>query len=60
MQPENDHETAIAKAIDSKLLENPNGTFGDIILAVAGSIGFPLSKSESEFLLNYAKRCLRS
>jgi hypothetical protein len=57
MQPQGDHETAIAKAIDAKLLKDPNTPFADMILAVAVSVDFVLSESESQFLVDYAKRC---
>ena len=59
MQPQSDHETAIAKAIDAKLLEDRDTPFEDIIVAVAGSIDFVLSKSDSQFLMDYAKKCLK-
>ena len=44
MQPQSDHETAIAKAIDVKLLEDPATPFEDIIVAL-NDIGYngPLS-----------------
>ena len=58
MQPQSDHETAIAK--DAKLLEDPDTPFEDIIMAVLGSLGFALSKSDSLFLVDYAKRCRKT
>ena len=60
MQPQGDHETAIAKAIDAKLLKDPETPFEDIIVAVTVSVDFVLSKSESQFLAEYAKRCRKS
>jgi len=56
MQPQNDHETAIVKAIDVKLLEDTSSPFEDIVVAVAGSVDFLLSKSDTEFLVKYAKK----
>jgi hypothetical protein len=55
MRPKNDHESAIAKAIDAKLLEDPNIAFEIIVPAVAGSMGFLLSRSDTQFLLDCAK-----
>jgi hypothetical protein len=60
MQPQSDHETTIAKAIDAKLLEEPAMPFGDIVVAVAASVGFVLSKSDSQFLVDYAKACRKT
>ena len=51
-----DHETAIAKAIEAKLLKDPETPFEDIIVAVAVKVDFVLSKSESQLLAEYAKR----
>jgi hypothetical protein len=60
MQPQSDHETAIAKAIDAKLLKGSYTPFEDIIVAVSVSIDFVLSKSDSHFLVDYAKRCRKT
>jgi hypothetical protein len=57
MQPQSDHETAIAKAVDAKLLEDPNTPFEKLVVVVAGSIGFALSQSDTQFLVDYTKRC---
>jgi len=59
MQPQSDHETAIAKAIDAKLLVDRDTPFEDIVVAVAVSVDFVLSKSDSQFLMDYAKKCLK-
>jgi hypothetical protein len=55
MQPKNDHEEAIAKAIDAKLLEDPDRPIEITLLRVACSMGFLLSKSDTAFLADYAK-----
>jgi len=60
MQPQGDHETAIAKAVDAKILEDPDSTFAVIVVAVAGSLGFLLSNSDSQFLVDYTKMKLSS
>ena len=60
MQPGSDHETAIAKAIDTKLLKDPDTPIADLIVDVAVSVDFVLSESESQFLLDYAKRCRKN
>jgi uncharacterized membrane protein SpoIIM required for sporulation len=46
---------AITKAIDTKFLEDPNSAFEIIAPLIAGSMGFLLSSSETQFLLDYAK-----
>jgi len=53
MRPKNDHELAIAKAIDTKFLEDPNSAFEIIVPVIAGSLGFLLSSSDTQFLLDY-------
>jgi hypothetical protein len=55
MRPKNDHELAIAKAIDINLLDDPNSAFEIIVPVIAGSMGFLLSRSDTQFLLDYAK-----
>jgi len=57
MLPQNDHETAIAKAVDTKILNDPDFPDESIITSVVASIGFVLSISDTQFLIDYTKRC---
>ena len=57
MQPDTERETVIAKAIDAKLLEDPDCTVEAIAVAITGLLDFELSKSDIQFLVEYAKRC---
>ena len=54
MDPTNDHERAIAQAVDAKFLEDP-AKRRHLIAAVADSMDFEMSESDSEFLLSYVK-----
>jgi hypothetical protein len=53
MGPTNDHEQLIAKAVDTKLRENPRSTA--IAWDIAMSLDFPLSRSDTQFLIRYVK-----
>lgn len=52
-EPTTDHERAIAKAVDSKLLEEPGNHRHTIIAVVAESLDFVMSASDSQFLVDY-------
>jgi hypothetical protein len=60
MQPDCDHETEIAKAIDAKIIAEPDVAIEAIVVSVAASIGFVLSNSDTQFLIDYAKRCRKT
>lgn len=53
MKPATDHERAIAKAVDSKLLEEPGNHRHTILAVVAESLDFVMSASDSQFLVDY-------
>ena len=50
MEPTNDHEWVIARAVDEKILEDPGDSHHSIVRDVAMSLNFIMSPSESEFL----------
>ena len=50
-EPTNDHEEAIAEAIDSKA---PDTAYGSIVAEIAVSVPFDMSISDTQFLFNYA------
>jgi hypothetical protein len=47
MEPTNDHERAIAKAVDEKFLS--------LVRDIAVSLDFAMSKSDSQFLVRYVQ-----
>jgi len=53
MDPKNDHERAIAQAVDKKFLEDPGNRHHAIIRDVAESLDFVMSVSDSQFLVSY-------
>jgi hypothetical protein len=53
MEPTNDHERVIARAVDEKILEDPGDSHHSIIRDVAMSLDFIMSPSESQFLVRY-------
>jgi hypothetical protein len=55
MEPTNDHERAIAKAVDKKFLEDPGNRHHSVVGDVASSLDFSMSRSDSQFLVSYAK-----
>jgi len=54
MDPTNDYERAIAQAVDKMFLEDP-GNGRHIIAAVAESLDFVMSVSDSKFLVSYVE-----
>jgi len=60
MHTQNDNEAAIAKAVDAKLIEDPDSSFAVIVVAVASSVGFLLAESDTQFLMDYARMKLSS
>ena len=55
MEPTTDHERAIARAVDEKILDNPSDSRHLIIRDVAMSLDFIMSPSESQFLVGYVQ-----
>ena len=55
MEPTNDHERAIAKAIDEKFLKDPACTYGSVVVDVAMSVSFLLSAADAKFLIRYSR-----
>lgn len=53
MERTNDHERAIAKTVDKKLMEYPGNHRYTIIGEVAESLDFVMSASDSQFLVSY-------
>ncbi len=51
--PTNDHERAIAEALDRKVLE-PDNSYGSIVSEVVESMPFDMSIADIQFLFNYA------
>ena len=51
----NDHERAIAKTVDKKLVEYPGNHRYTIIGEVAESLDFVMSASDSQFLVSYVQ-----
>jgi len=58
MEPTNDHEWVIARAVDEKILEDPGDSHHSIVRDVAMSLNFIMSPSESEFLVRYSQERL--
>ena len=52
-EPTNDHERAIAEALDSKLLA-PESPYEAIVTEVVVSMPFDMSIADTQFLFNYA------
>lgn len=55
MERTNDHERAIAKTVDRKLVEYPGNPRYTIIGEVAESLDFVMSASDSKFLVSYVQ-----
>ena len=55
MERTNDHERAIAKTVDEKLVEYPGNHRYTIIGEVAESLDFVMSASDSQFLVSYVQ-----
>jgi hypothetical protein len=53
MEPTNDHERAIAQAVDAKLMENPDHP--SIAWDIAMSMDFKMSSSDTQFLIGYVQ-----
>jgi hypothetical protein len=52
-EPTNDHERAIAEALDCKVLA-PDSSYGSIVSEVVESMPFDMSIADIQFLVNYA------
>ena len=50
-EPTNDHEAAIAEAIDGM---DPNTAYESIVAEIAVSVPFDMSIADTQFLVNYA------
>jgi hypothetical protein len=55
MDPTNDHERAIAQAVDKKFLEDPENRYHAMIRDVAESLDFVMSVADSQFLVSYVQ-----
>lgn len=55
MEPTNDHERAIAKAVDDKLREDSSNQLHLILRDVAVSLNFAMSASDTQFLVRYVQ-----
>jgi hypothetical protein len=53
MEPTNDHERAIAEALDRRVLA-PHSSYGSIVSEVVESMPFDMSIADIQFLFNYA------
>ena len=57
MEPTNDHERAIAQAVDENFLKDPNNHIHSDLrdyLDVAMLLDFTMTASDSQFLVSYA------
>ena len=52
-EPTNDHERAIAEAIDNKLLAS-DSPYESIVAEIVMSVPFDMSIADTQFLFNYA------
>ncbi len=52
-EPTNNHERAIAEALDRKMLA-PDNCYGSIVSEVVESMPFDMSIADIQFLFNYA------
>ena len=55
MEPTNDHERAIAQAVDEKFREDPSNRHHLILRDVAMSLDFATSPSDTQFLVRYTQ-----
>ena len=55
MEPTNDHERAIAKAVDERLREDPGNPLHLLLRDVAVSLDFAMSSSDTQFLVRYVQ-----
>jgi hypothetical protein len=55
MEPTNDHERAVAQAVDEKFLEDPGTSHPSIVRDIAMSLDLKMSHSDSQFLVRYVR-----
>ena len=55
MEPTNDHERSIARAVDETFLDDSGDRHHAIIGDVAESLDFVMSVSDSQFLVSYVQ-----
>ena len=55
MEPTNDHERAIAQAVDEKFAEDSDTRHHLILRDVAMSLDFAMSQSDTQFLVRYTQ-----
>ena len=55
MEPTNDHERSIAKAVDEKFQKDPSIPYASIVTDISMSVGFLMSTSDTKFLIRYSK-----
>jgi hypothetical protein len=55
MEPSNDHERAIAEAVDAKSLKDPGNSHHSIVRDIAMSLDFIMSHPDSQFLVHYVR-----
>ena len=55
MEPTNDHERAIAQAVDKEFQNNPGGPYEALVSEIAVSLGFLTSDADTNFLVSYSQ-----
>jgi len=58
MEPTNDHERAIAQAVDEKFRIDPASSYESIVAGIARSLDFSMSVSDTKFLFHYSQVAL--
>ena len=55
MEPTNDHERAIAQAVDKEFQNNPGGPYEALVSEIAASLGSLTSDADTNFLVSYSR-----
>jgi hypothetical protein len=55
MEPTNDHERAIAEAVDARFREDVDNELHLILRSVVVSLDFAMSASDTQFLVRYVQ-----
>ena len=55
MEPQTDHERAIAKAVDERFRQDPTISYASLVPDIAASLAFLMSASDSKFLVRYSQ-----
>ena len=55
MEPTNEHERAIAQAVDKESQNNRGGPYDALVSEIAVSLGFLTSDADTNFLVSYSQ-----